>query len=56
MHKAELYNVYPLPNNGLIRVIKSIKMRWEEHAAGMREMRNANRILVRRHEWKRPLG
>jgi len=29
-------------------------MRWAEHVASMREMRNTYKILVEKHEWKRP--
>ena len=31
-------------------------MRWEGHVAGMRERRGAYRVLVAKHEGKRPLG
>jgi hypothetical protein len=31
-------------------------MRWAGHVAGMREKRNAYRILVGKPEGKRPLG
>jgi hypothetical protein len=36
-------------------MIKSRRMRLDEHAARMREKRNACRILVGRPEGKRPL-
>jgi hypothetical protein len=37
-------------------MIKSRRMRWEEHVARMEEKRNAYRILVGKSEGKRPLG
>jgi hypothetical protein len=45
--------VYTSPN--IVRVIKSRKMRWVCHIAGMGEMRNAYEILVRKPEGKSPL-
>jgi hypothetical protein len=35
---------------------KSRRMRWTTKVANMRDMRNAYRFLVRKPEWKRPLG
>jgi hypothetical protein len=37
----------------MIRMMKSRKMRWEEHVARMGEKRTAYRILVRIPEGKR---
>jgi hypothetical protein len=37
-------------------MIKSRRMKWAGHVAGMGEMRNAYRILVGKPEKKRPLG
>jgi hypothetical protein len=37
-------------------MIKSRRMRWTGHIAGMREKRNAYRILLGKPERKRPLG
>jgi hypothetical protein len=54
LHNEELHNLYSSPN--IIRMIKSRRMRWAEHAARMGETRNANRILVGKPEGKRPLG
>jgi hypothetical protein len=48
----ELHNLYFSPN----RMIKSRRMRWAGHVARMGETRNAYRILVEKHEGKRPLG
>jgi hypothetical protein len=41
----EFHNFYSLPNN--IRAIKS-RMRWVGHVTCMAEMKNANKILVRK--------
>jgi hypothetical protein len=45
---------YATPN--IIRVIKSRRMRWTEHVACVREVRNVCNILVRKPEGKRLLG
>jgi hypothetical protein len=37
-------------------MIKSRRMKWAGHVAGMVEKRNACRILVGKPEGKRPLG
>jgi hypothetical protein len=37
-------------------MIKSRRMRWTGHGAGIGEKRNAYRILVRKPEGKRSLG
>jgi len=37
LHSEELHNLYPSPN--IIRVIKSIRMIWVGHVAGMGEIR-----------------
>jgi hypothetical protein len=37
-------------------MIKSRRMKWAEHVAGMGAKRNAYRILVGKPEGKRPLG
>jgi hypothetical protein len=54
LHKEELHNLYSSPN--VVRVIKSMRMRWAGHVAVMGERRNAFSILVAKSEWKRPLG
>jgi hypothetical protein len=54
LHNEELNDLYSSPN--IIRVIKSIRMRWAEHIARMGEKRGAYRILVGRPEGRRPLG
>jgi hypothetical protein len=45
-----------LHSSGVIRMIKSRRMRWTGHVARMGATRNAYRILVRNPERKRPLG
>ena len=54
VHNEELNNLYSSPN--IVRVIKSRRMRWAGHVARMGEMRGVYRVLVRKHEGKRPLG
>jgi hypothetical protein len=40
----------------IVRVIKSRRMRWAGHVAGMEEGRCVYKVLVGRPEGKRPLG
>jgi hypothetical protein len=47
LHNEELNNLYFSPN---IRVIKSRRLRWARHVAGMVEGRGAYRILVGKPE------
>jgi hypothetical protein len=54
LHNEELHNLYSLP--GIIRIIKSRRMRWAGHVARMGEKRNVYRLLVGKPEGKRPLG
>jgi hypothetical protein len=54
LHNEELHNLYCSPS--IIRMIKSRRMRWEEHVARMGEKRSAYRILVVKPEGKRLLG
>jgi hypothetical protein len=53
LHNEELHNLYASQN--IIRMIKSRRMRWTEHAACMGGVRNAYKISARRSEMKRPL-
>jgi hypothetical protein len=53
LHSVELHNLYSSPD--IIRQIKSRRMRWAGHVAGMEEGRNVNRVLVGKPEGKRPL-
>jgi hypothetical protein len=52
LHNQELHNLYASPNT--IKVMKSRRMRWTEHIACMKEIRNAYKIFVRKHVRKRP--
>jgi hypothetical protein len=53
LHDEELQKLYP---STYIILIKSRRMRWEEHVARMGEMINAYHILVGKPEGKRTLG
>jgi hypothetical protein len=46
--------LYSSPN--IVQVIKSKRIRWLGHVAGMGERRGVDRVLVRKPEGKRPLG
>jgi hypothetical protein len=54
LHSEELHALYSLPN--IILAVKSGRMRWSGHVAGLREGKGAYRVLVGRPEGKRPLG
>jgi hypothetical protein len=54
LHNDELHNLYSTVN--IVGIIKSRKMRWAGHVAGMGEGRGIYRVLVGRPEGKRPLG
>jgi hypothetical protein len=54
LHNGELHDLYSSPT--IVRVIKSKRMRWEEHVARMWEGRVVYKVLVGKHEGKRPLG
>jgi hypothetical protein len=54
LHNEELHNLYSSPS--IIRIIKSRRMKWAGHVAGMGEKRNVYRLLVGKPEGKRPLG
>jgi hypothetical protein len=54
LHNEELHILCSSP--GIIRIIKSRRMRWAGHVARMGKKRNAYRILVGKPEGKRPLG
>jgi hypothetical protein len=54
LHNEELNGLYYIPN--ILRVIKSRTMRWAGHVARMGEGRGVYRVLVGKHEGKRPLG
>ena len=54
LHNEELNDLYSSPN--IVRVIKSIRMRWAGHVTRMGEERGVYRVLVGKPEGKRPLG
>jgi len=54
LHNEELNDLYCSPN--IVRVIKSIRMRWTGHVARMGEDRVVYRVLVGKPEGRRPLG
>ena len=54
LHNEELNDLYSSPN--IVRVIKSRGMIWEGHVARMGESRVLYRVLVGKHEGKKPLG
>jgi hypothetical protein len=54
LHNEELRDLYSSPN--IIRIIKSMRMRWAGHVARMGEKRNVYRLLVGKPGGKRPLG
>jgi hypothetical protein len=54
LHSEELHNLYSSP--GIIRQVKSRRMRWAGHVARMGEDRKVYKVLVGKSEGKRPLG
>jgi len=48
----ELHNLHTSPN--IIRMFMSRKMRWLGHVTHVGEMRNADKILVKKPEEERP--
>jgi len=54
LHNKELNDLYCSPN--IVRVIKWKIMRWAGHLARMGKGRGVYRVLVGKHEVKRPLG
>ena len=54
LHNEELNDLYSPTNT--VWVNKSIRMRWAGHVAHMGERRGVYRVLVGKHEGKRPLG
>jgi hypothetical protein len=51
---GELHNLYS--SLSIVRIIKSRRMRWAEHATRMGQKRNVYRLLIGKPEGKRPLG
>jgi hypothetical protein len=54
LHNDELHNLYSSLN--IVGMIKSGMMRWAGHVACMGEGRGVYRVLIGKHERKRPLG
>jgi hypothetical protein len=54
LHKEELYALYPSPN--IIREIKSRRLKWAGHVAGMEKRRGAYRVSVGKTTGRRQLG
>jgi len=54
LHNDELNDLYSLPN--IVRVIKSRRIRRDEHVARMGEERGVYRVLAGKPEGKRSLG
>jgi hypothetical protein len=51
LHNEELHDLYS--SQSIIKMIKLRRIRWAEHVAGMREKRNAYKVLVGKPEGKR---
>jgi hypothetical protein len=54
VHNEEFHNLYTSPN--IVRVIKSMTVRWAGHVAHMGDMRSAYKILIRTPGGSRLLG
>jgi hypothetical protein len=54
LHSEELHNLYSSPD--IIRHIISRRMRWAGYVACMGEEWKVYKVLVGKHEGKRPLG
>jgi hypothetical protein len=54
LHNEDLHSLYSSP--GIIRMIKSRRIRLAGYVAQLGETSNAYRILVRKPEGRRPLG
>jgi len=54
MYNIELHNSYSSPNT--VKETKWRRMRWVEHVARMRNMRNAYKIVARKPDGKRLVG
>ena len=52
LHNEELNDLYSSTN--IVRVIKSRRMRWAGHVAGMEEGRVVHKVLVGKPEGKSP--
>jgi hypothetical protein len=54
LHNEELHNLFSSPN--IIKMIKSRKMCWAGHVAGIGEKKNACRIMVGKPQGTRLVG
>jgi len=54
LHNEELNDLYSSPN--FVRLIKWGRVRWAGRVARVGERRGVYRVLVGKHEGKRPLG
>ena len=54
LHNEELNDLYCSPK--IVPANKSRRIRWEVRVARMGEIRRVYRVLVRKHDGKRPLG
>jgi hypothetical protein len=54
LHNEELHDLHPSPT--IVRVIKSRRMRWAGHVAGMVEGKGVCRVLVGKPKGKRTRG
>ena len=52
LHNADLHALYSSPN--ITTSLKSRRLRWAGHVAGMDQSRNAYRVLVGKPEGKTP--
>jgi hypothetical protein len=54
LHNEELSDLYSIPT--IVRVVKVRRMRWAGHVARVGEGRDVHRVLVGKHEGKKPVG
>jgi hypothetical protein len=52
---VNFFKVKPVGLPNIVRVVKSRRMRWAGHVAGMGEGRGVHGVLVGKPEGKRPL-
>ena len=53
-HNEELNDLYSSPN--VVRVFKSIRSKWVGHVERMGKKRGVYKVLMRKHQRKRPTG
>jgi hypothetical protein len=54
LHNEELHNLYSSPSTRIIRKVRSRRMIWAGYIARKGEKMNTYRLLVGKHEGKRP--